>query len=64
MSENNLFENAFAAIDDDFITDAKAPEIRIAARRKKIIISTVAACVAAILVTVPSVKVMLDLNDN
>lgn len=61
---NDIFENAFDSIDDELIAEAKSPEIRIAARRKKIIISAVAACVAAILVAIPSVKVIGDLNDN
>ncbi|MBQ8741171.1 MAG: hypothetical protein IJY79_06445 [Clostridia bacterium] len=61
---NDIFENAFGAIDDELIAEAKSPAIRIAARRKKIIISAVAACVAAILVAIPSVKVIGDLNDN
>lgn len=61
---NDIFENAFGAIDDEFIVEAKSPEIIIAARRKKIIISAVAACIAAILVAVPSVKVISDMNDR
>lgn len=61
---NDIFENAFNAIDDALIAEAKSPAIRIAVRRKKIIISAVAACVAAVLVAIPSVKVISDLNDN
>lgn len=61
---NDIFESAFSAIDDEFIAEAKSPAIRIAARRKKIIISAVAACIAAILVAIPSVKVIGDMNDN
>lgn len=61
---NDIFENAFGAIDDELIAEAKSPAIRIAARRKKIIISSVAACIAAVLVTIPSIKVISDLNDN
>ncbi len=64
MNDNNLFENAFNAIDDEFLAEAKHPSIRIAARRKKIIISSIAACVAAVLVAIPSIKVISDLNDN
>lgn len=61
---NDIFENAFNAIDDALIAEAKSPAIRIAVRRKKIIISAVAACVAAVLVAIPSVKVISDSNDN
>lgn len=61
---NDIFESAFSAIDDELIAEAKSPAIRIAARRKKIIISSVAACVAAVLIAIPSVKVIGDLNDN
>ncbi len=61
---SNIFENAFSDIDDDFLVEAKSPEIRIAARRKKIVISAIAACVAAVLVAIPSIKVISDLNDN
>lgn len=61
---NDIFESAFSAIDDEFIAEAKSPAIRIAARRKKIIISAVAACIAAVLVAIPSVKVIGDMNDN
>lgn len=64
MNDNNLFQNAFEAIDDEFIAEAKSPEIRIAARRKKMFISAVAACVAAVLVAIPSVKILDDLNGN
>lgn len=64
MNDNNLFESAFDAIDDKFLAEAKSPTIRIAAKRKKIIISAVAACVAAVLVAIPSVKVIGNLNDN
>lgn len=64
MNDNNLFQNAFDAIDDELIADAKNPSIRIAARRKKIMISSIAACVAAILVAIPSVKILGDLDDN
>ena len=61
---NDIFESAFSAIDDELIAEAKSPTIRIAARRKKILISTIAACVAAVLVTIPSIKVLSDLNDS
>ncbi len=61
---NILFQNAFDAIDDELIAEAKSPAIRIAVRRKKIIISAVAACIVAVLVAIPSVKVIDDLNDN
>ena len=64
MNDNNLFQNAFEAIDDEFIAEAKSPEIRIATRRKKMSISAVAACVAAVLVAIPSVKILGDLNGN
>ena len=64
MNDNNLFQNAFDAIDDELIAEAKSPEIRIAARRKTVAISTIAACVAAVLVAIPSVKVIGDLNDD
>ncbi len=64
MNDNNIFENAFNNIDDELIAEAKHPSIRIAARRKKIIISTIAACIAAVLVAIPSVKIISDSNDN
>ena len=64
MNDNNLFEKAFDAIDDEFLAEAKHPGIRIAARRKKILIGSIAACIAAILVTVPSIKIISDLNNN
>ncbi len=64
MNNNDLFQNAFDAIDDEFIVEAKSPKIRIAARRKKIFISSVAACVAAVLVAIPSIKILNNLNDN
>lgn len=64
MNDNNFFESAFSDIDDNFLAEAKSPEIRIAARRKKIIISSVAACVAAVLVAIPSIKVISDLGNN
>lgn len=64
MNDNNLFQNAFDAIDDELIAEAKSPAIYIATRRKKIIISSIAACIAAVLVAIPSIKVMSDLNDN
>ncbi len=64
MNDNNLFEKAFDAIDDEFLAEAKHPGIRIAARRKKILIGSIAACIAAILVTLPSVKIISDLNNN
>ena len=64
MNDNNLFEKAFDAIDDEFLAEAKHPSIRIAARRKKILIGSIAACIAAILVTVPSIKIISDLNNN
>lgn len=61
---NDIFQNAFDAVDDELIAEAKSPAIRIAVRRKKAIISAVAACVAAVLVAIPSVKIISDLNDN
>ena len=61
---DNIFEMAFDAIDDELLADAKSPAIRIAVHRKKVMISSVAAALAAILIAIPSVKVMLDLNDN
>ncbi|MBR5473456.1 MAG: hypothetical protein IKU82_05665 [Clostridia bacterium] len=61
---NDIFESAFGEIDDELIAEAKSPAIRIAARRKKILISTIAACVAAVLVSIPSIKVLSDLNDS
>ncbi|MBR6502122.1 MAG: hypothetical protein IKT42_01650 [Clostridia bacterium] len=61
---NDLFEKAFDAIDDELIADAKNPSIRIAARRKKILISSIAACVAAVLVSIQSINVLSDLNSN
>lgn len=61
---NDIFESAFSEIDDELIAEAKSPTIRIAARRKKILISTIAACVAAVLVSIPSIKVLSDLNSN
>lgn len=64
MNDNNLFQNAFDAIDDELIADAKNPNIRIAARRKKIMISSIAACIAAVLVAIPSIKILGDLNDD
>lgn len=64
MNDNNLFQNAFDAIDDELIAEAKSPAIYIATRRKKIAISSIAACVAAVLVAIPSTKVISDLNDN
>ena len=57
MNDNNLFQNAFDAIDDELIAEAKSPKIRIAARRKRVAISTIAACIAAVLVAIPSVKI-------
>ncbi len=63
MNDNNLFQNAFDSIDDELIAEAKSPAIYIATRRKKIIISSIAACVAAVIVAIPSVKVIGDLND-
>lgn len=60
---NDIFEKAFDAIDDELIADAKNPSIRIAARRKKIMISSIAACIAAVLVAIPSIKILGDLND-
>lgn len=64
MNGNNLFQNAFDAIDDELIAEAKSPKIRIAARRKKVAISTIAACVAAVLVAIPSIKILGNINDN
>lgn len=64
MNDNNLFQNAFDAIDDELIAEAKSPAIYIAAKRKKIIISSVAACVAAVLVTIPSIKIISSLGSN
>lgn len=64
MNDKNLFFDAFDAIDDELIAEAKSPKIRIAVRRKKIIISSVAACVAAVLVAIPSIKILFNLNDN
>lgn len=61
---NDIFEKAFDAIDDELIADAKNPSIRIAARRKKIMINSIAACIAAVLVAIPSIKILGDLNDN
>ena len=51
---NDIFEKAFDAIDDELIADAKNPSIRIAARRKKIMISSIAACIAAVSSVTPS----------
>lgn len=64
MNNNSLFQNAFDAIDDELIAEAKSPKIRIAAKRKKIIIGSVAACVAAVLVTIPSIKIISGLGNN
>lgn len=61
---NDIFESAFSAIDDELIAEAKSPAIRIAAKRKKIIISSVAACVAAVLVAIPSIKILSDSDNN
>lgn len=61
---NDIFEKAFDAIDDELIADAKNPSIRIAARRKKIMINSIAACIAAVLVAIPSIKILGDLNDD
>lgn len=61
---DNMFKNAFDAIDDEFLADAKNPTIRIVARRKKIIVSSIAACVAAVLVAIPSIKVLSDVDKN
>lgn len=64
MNDKNLFLEAFDAIDDEFLAEAKHPSICIAARRKKIMISSIAACVAAVLVAIPSVKILSNVNDN
>ena len=64
MNDNNLFQNAFDAIDDELIAEAKSPAIYIATRRKKIIISSIAACVAAVIVAIPSIKILGNINDN
>ena len=64
MNDNNLFQNAFDAIDDELIGEAKSPAIYIATRRKKIVISSIAACVAAVIVATPSIKILGGLNDN
>lgn len=64
MNDNKLFNIAFDAIDDELIAEAKHPSIRIAARRKRVIISSIAACIAAILVALPSIYVLSDLNGN
>ncbi len=64
MNDKNLFLEAFDAIDDEFLAEAKHPSIRIAARRKKIMISSIAACIAAVLIAIPSIKILGNLNDN
>lgn len=61
---NDIFEKAFDAIDDELIADAKNPSIRIAARRKKIMLSSIAACIAAVLVAIPSIKILSDPNNK
>lgn len=62
MNDKTLFQNAFDTIDDELIAEAKSPKIRILARRKRIIISSVAACIAAVLIAIPSIKIISDLN--
>lgn len=64
MNNKNLFLEAFDAIDDKLLAEAKHPSIRIAARCKKIMISSIAACVAAVLVVIPSIKILVNLNDS
>ncbi len=64
MNDNNLFLEAFDAIDDEFLAEAKHPSIRAAARRKKLVISSLAVCVAAVLVIIPSIKPINNSKNN